>query len=313
MKDKMSTLFTSDELIDHCLESNFLNNSIKHLKHIHTFHLVPNESVVSIQEKNINIIQQHKDQDNLRLNFLIEILKYAVANIDNLNCKIIFNICDGARSTEKYTRLCFSASSYSNHIQIPDPHIFKYFNFVDNISCEDKIEKIIFVGSDTGPLGQDLLNERIRFCKYTNKIKHIYAKISNFVHFNKNMLQDLDIDMESISSAYISIHDQLQYKYILNIYGNTASWDRIPWGMMSNSYLINLESDYNEHNWYYPFIKKHQAIDSYKLYDLATNKRFYNQEKKDLQKNIAKIILEQNTHLKYFIRTLITYNRIYNS
>jgi hypothetical protein len=172
---------------------------------------------------------------------------------------------------------------------------------------------IYFIGSDTGPITDDLLNERIRFCDRAKSTKHINAKISNFAHFNDEMLHDLSIDKNSISSQYVPIDQQLKYKYILNINGNTSSWDRIPWAMMSNSYLIHLASDFNEYNWYFPFIQNTNAIDSYSADDLLNNNINYNHSKKELQKNISQILLSHSTQLDYFTEVLINYNRIYNS
>jgi hypothetical protein len=172
---------------------------------------------------------------------------------------------------------------------------------------------VYFIGSDTGPIADDLLNERIRFCNKAKSAKHINAKISNFVHFNDEMLHDLSIDKTCIHSQYVPIDQQLKYKYILNINGNTSSWDRIPWAMMSNSYLIHLSSDFNEYNWYFPFIQKTNAIDNYSDDDLLNNAINYDSNKKILQKNIAQILIQHSTQLDYFTQVLIDYNRIYNS
>lgn len=308
----MSILFTNKELIEYCIKVNFSNNSIKHLKYINNFPIISNESVIHIKDKTINVIQQNPNQDKIRFNYIVKILKYAVSKLDDLDCKIILNICDGVRSSEKYTRLCFSCETYSNHIAIPDPHIFQYFNFTDNNSYENKIDKVLFIGSDTGSLGEDLLNERIRFCKEVEPYEDIIAKISNFVHFNNDMLNDLGVDKTKIESSFMPIDDQLKYKFILNINGNTSSWDRIPWGMYSNSYLLHLKSDFNEKNWYHPFIEKNNALESVTKEQLVNKKIKYNHDRKNNQKSIAKLILQEKTQLEYFTKTLFEYNRIYN-
>jgi hypothetical protein len=82
---------------------------------------------------------------------------------------------------------------------------------------------------------------------------------------------------------------------------------------MSNSYLIHLASDLDEHNWYFPFIQETNAIDAYSAEDLLKNSINYDSNKKTLQKNIASILLSHSTQLDYFTQVLINYNRIYNS
>lgn len=313
MIGKMYTSFTSKSIIDHCIKENFANNSIQHIKHVKNIQLQPNEIVIEIKDKNVYLVDQHKVIDNLRLQFFTNLLKYPLSKLNNISCKVIINLCDGCRYSEKYTRLCFSASKSSKHIQIPDPHIFQYEKFNDNIEWKDKLDIIYFIGSDTGRLDDDLLNERVRFCNKAKSTQHIHAKISNFVHFNDEMLHDLSIDKNSISSQYVPIDQQLNHKYILNINGNTASWDRIPWAMMSNSYLIHLASDFDEYNWYFPFIQETNAIDTYSADDLLNNSINYNSNKKKLQKDIASILLSHSTQLDYFTQVLINYNRIYNS
>jgi len=313
MIEKMSTSFTSKSIINYCVKENFTNNSIRHIKYLKNIPLQPNESVIEIKDKNIYLLDEHKIQDNLRFQFFSSLLRYSLSRLNDLSCKIIINLCDGCRESEKYTRLCFSSSKNSKHIQIPDPHIFQYEKFTDNLKWSDKLDMVYFIGSDTGPIADDLLNERIRFCNKAKSAKHINAKISNFVHFNDEMLHDLSIDKTCIHSQYVPIDQQLKYKYILNINGNTSSWDRIPWAMMSNSYLIHLSSDFNEYNWYFPFIQKTNAIDNYSDDDLLNNAINYDSNKKILQKNIAQILIQHSTQLDYFTQVLIDYNRIYNS
>jgi hypothetical protein len=46
--------------------------------------------------------------------------------------------------------------------------------------------------------------------------------------------------------------DQLQYKYLISVDGNTAAWDRVPWILNSNSILLLKAS--NHKCWYYDFL-----------------------------------------------------------
>jgi hypothetical protein len=311
--EKMYTLSISNP-IDFCIQENFKHNSISHLKYINKIILKEHEILLEIKNNKILILDSHSKQDNLRLQFIIQFIQYILDNeLKNISCKIILNTGDGCSNTEKYTRLCFSCEQISNHIPIPDPHIFQYFNFQDDIAFENKKDQALFVGSDTGAIGDDLINERIRLCNLVKQSSFIYAKISNFVHYNELMLKDLGINIQDISCAYMPISDQLKYKYILNISGNTASWDRIPWGMQSNSYLINIKSSCTEQNWYYPLIEKEEAIDTVSLSELNDTKITLNTNKKNKQKYIASIILNKNNHVEYFKKLILFYEKLYNS
>lgn len=309
----MYILFTSEDLIDHCINANFANNSISHLKYLNDIHLKEHEIIIQIKNNTISIIKEHPYQDKLRVDFVLGLVQHCLSQLSNIECIIIINTGDGCSDIDKYTRLCFSCSYRSKHIQIPDPHIFKYQNFKDDISFENKLDKIIFVGSDTGILEDDLLNERIRFAHRSIELDNVYAKISNFVHFNTNMLKDVNINIQDIQSNFISILEQLKYKYILNISGNTASWDRIPWVMKSNSYLLSLDSICDQYNWYYPYITKHRAIDILSFDDIKNKNYEYKLEIKDKQQNIGDLILNYDTHIEYLKYVILRYNQEYNS
>ena len=154
----MSTLSTNN-IVQYCLNTNFQKHCIGHIKYIKKIPLKEHEILLDIDQDRVHIIDQHTKQDPLRLQFVSYLLSKTIPTL-NLKCKIMLNTGDGCNKQEQYTRLCFSCSFDSNHIQIPDPHIFQYFNFQDNIPFDQKQDRIIFVGSDTGTLDNELLNER---------------------------------------------------------------------------------------------------------------------------------------------------------
>ena len=308
------------DLIDACINRVFQKNCIKHISKKNKWSPGAEESFFEIKGKEITLIEANQTQSKLRFDFLINLLKAAILKYDlNINCKIIFNLMDGISAQEHYTRICFSASLDSNHILMPDPHLFYHINTLkknleDEPTFEEKEDKIIFYGSDTGLVGQDLLNQRIKFCaKASNNLK-ITSKITNFVHFSKELLEDLNINIEDIKAEYQQIPQQLKSKYILDIDGNVASWDRTLWAMASNSYLIHLESDTNNSvNWYYPFIQENGILPIYKEEDILNGKVFYDSNIKQKQKDFAEILLSEETQIEYFACVLKKYDEIFNS
>ena len=264
-------MFDKDELIKFCIQENFKKNSIKYIKTRKNFTLESHESILEINEKEMKFVQGHDSQDYWRLNFLINLIKETVIkNSLKLNCKIILSLGDIVNYKEKYTRLCFSTHDNSNHIQIPDPHICLNItpnikNFLQNEpSLKQKKDQLCFFGSDTGNIDETLLNQRVTFClKSINKEK-ITAKITNFVNFSKDELRDLGMDPDSIESSFVSIKEQLFYKFILDLDGYSSSWDRTAWAMASNSYLIHIKSNLQKFlTWYYPFIEKNNILPFY--------------------------------------------------
>jgi hypothetical protein len=138
-------------------------------------------------------------------------------------------------------------------------------NFLQNEpSLKQKKDQLCFFGSDTGNIDETLLNQRVTFClKSINKEK-ITAKITNFVNFSKDELRDLGMDPDSIESSFVSIKEQLFYKFILDLDGYSSSWDRTAWAMASNSYLIHIKSNLQKFlTWYYPFIEKNNILPFY--------------------------------------------------
>jgi hypothetical protein len=168
---------------------------------------------------------------------------------------------------DKSGTLTFGSKSNSESILIPD--IYQMYNyedtikkdFYDNIDFKDKINKIIFGGSTTGDINIKL-NERINTCIWSNinswAIKNTYFKITNIVQIPKDKLyiytKKYKLNIESILSNNISIEQQLKYKYILSIDGNTWAWDRPIWIMSSNSLFFKYNS--NNIGWYYDFLKE---------------------------------------------------------
>lgn len=309
-----------DILINSCIEEAFKRHSIKHIRCRNDWSLSPSESIINIKGNEIKIVSAHEIQDQMRLNFALSLIDTVIKTFNlNLNCNIILAVSDATPSSQKYTRLTFAYEKESNHIPIPDPHIFKYIYYINNIlkndsSFETKNNKICFFGSDTGRIEDDLLCQRIRFCNIAQKRPHIEAKITNFVHFNREMLKDLGINKEEISSEFVPIENQINNKYILNIDGHSSSWDRTPWAMASNSYLIHLKSNTNCPNtWYHPFILKENILKEYTEKDILNFNLKYDENTKSKQKKFANLILEKDTHIVYLKKTLIKYNIEYNS
>ena len=134
-------------------------------------------------------------------------------------------------------------------------------SFYDNIDFDKKINKIYFRGSSTGNLNIKF-NSRVNTCIWgnTNKwaIKNTSLKLTNIVQMTNDKLliytKKYNTSLESIISNNVNFEEQLKYKYMLNIDGNTFTWNRPIRIMNSNSLFFKYESD--NIGWYYDFLKE---------------------------------------------------------
>jgi hypothetical protein len=309
-----------NDIIDVCINEIFKKNCINHLRKKENWEPSPFEIYIEISGKNINVLKKHPVQNERRIGFLLKLLELTLLHHNlYLNCKILFNLTDGIDENEYYTRICFSAALDSNHILMPDLHLFYHIQTIDqhldgDSLFESKQDKIAFYGSDSGLIDESLLNQRVKFCSKAFGNDSVISKISNFVHFTEDMLEDLGVKKEEISAQPVSIKDQLDYKYILNIDGNTSSWDRILWAMSSNCYFIHLKSNKNKSvNWYMPYVYKNNIMPILEEKEILEGKVFYDADVKRKQKEFADSLLHQATQLEYFARLLTKYDQLYNS
>ena len=212
--------------------------------------------------------------------------------------------------------MCFARPRNSPHICIPDSHIPRLNAICTALPSLDtpfnqKLNKASFNGSDTGRKYPDGSVQRVKFCqKYKNHPK-IDAKITNFV--------EQPIDPE-IFGPFCPIESQLKYKYILNINGNTTSWERLIWAMASNSYCIFIHppSHQDEISWYYHIfdllptfsLVGENEVDNF--LDWADANEYYILEKKKDQKKLGNTLAKIEFHAQYYAQLLYNYNWAYN-
>ncbi len=168
--------------------------------------------------------------------------------------------------SEKGT-LSFGCKKGEKSVLIPDLyHMSGYNGSLDkSVSTyprfENKIPKIVFAGSSTGSLYPHENKRLTTACwSKTDSWARTYTDIfiTNLVQMNcddvQNYLNEKLIERESIIKPFMSIDEQLNYKYILSIDGNTWAWDRPVWVMNQKSVLMKYDS--NHIGWYYPCLKE---------------------------------------------------------
>jgi len=126
----------------------------------------------------------------------------------------------------------------------------KYVNFQDNIPWIEKKNKIVFVGSTTGNRNPRL-NERINACLWA--LNHVECDfyITNIVQMNPVDVFKNISNIGKILKPPMSLEDQLKYKFMLLIDGNTNKWTCDTFFSRSLSMMMPT----NDMLWYYPLLQ----------------------------------------------------------
>lgn len=144
-------------------------------------------------------------------------------------------------------------------IRIPDFEMLSGYNaltaqvyeFSNKYPWEKKINMAFWRGSTTG--GYFDLNSyqsmpRFQLCieslKYPSKID---AKFTGFVQCSQEIINLLQKQNLTTSSATIEQH--FPYKYLIDIDGNSCTYSRMYWSLLSNCLLLKYQS--SETQWYY--------------------------------------------------------------
>ena len=276
-----------------------------------------NEAQFFISENGAFLERSSSKIDNLRLNFFTNFTNQVINHFKlNLNFRCLVNLNDGPENNSTETRLCFARPRKSAHICIPDSHIPRTASICEGLSEIDKPffekqNKACFFGSDTGRKFIDAEVQRTKFCNKFKNSQLITAKITNFIE---------QPFQEEIYSKPVSIQDQLNYKYIININGNTTSWERLIWAMKSNSFCLFLKPPphQDEISWYYHIFDLSQyfitvdenSIENFVEWasDWQAEIDSFNEHQKILGNTLAK----PEFHAHYYAQVLVNYNHIYN-
>ena len=302
----------------YCLLNEVDPNRINLPKNISNTELHSNEAQFLVSSGELRIERCSAKIDELRVNFFVDFTSQVLKHfsLNHLSFKFIANFNDGPENDSKETRLCFARPRNSPHICVPDSHLGRTVSICNSLESIDKpfdqkVNKISFFGSDTGRKYKDGSVQRVNFCQKYKNNENVIAKITNFVE------QPFD---DSIYSRSVSIKDQLDYKYILNINGNTTSWERLIWAMNSNSFCLFLRPPphQDEISWYYHMFDLTQffiTLDSDSIENFLDSTIGWQNEMqafKNHQKNISKCLANIDFHAHYYAQVLLNYNQIYN-
>lgn len=169
---------------------------------------------------------------------------------------------------------CFSknAKDRGNYALIPDEYQMQNYHgllsyYKDDLTWDLKKSRALFCGTTTGNTTPSI-NERLKACDWASKSASSYADFY--------ITKVAQMSRAAIVSAYprthglflktvpIPIPTHYEYRYLVNIAGNTCCWNRLPMIMNSNSLMLNVYN--SDMCWYYPALQEGVNFVPVKLY-----------------------------------------------
>lgn len=223
--------------------------------------------------------------------------------------------------TDKTQRFAYTAKPNSGHILIPDAHSQETRNKLLAVKNTDrpfgsKIKKAIFAGSDTGARRNFGWTMRSLVSHEYKGSTTVYSKLTSL---------DLDaekrfggkINLDEIVRSPFSVETQLVYQVILNIDGNSTSWERLLWAMASNSLCVYVKPFDGEamYSWYYPLLEmtgvvpmiEYDRLEQFMDNDFSAD---YWQQKIADQKVFANYVASLDTQTKFLSMVLNKYAEV---
>lgn len=287
----------------------------------------PNQAILThptlqvlIKIRNNQIVDIQTDlKENSRyqtvLNFINEVIQNPKYHIHG---DFVFHLGDMS-DHNLINEIVFSKNIYTQKSLMPDCYAMNNYknipNKKDNKIFFSKKPRGYFIGTSTGCY-EPALNERLYYSDYSHQNKVLFDCVIN---------QLCQIPEEKVKSVYPNyskfvlnkrktIEEQRsEYRYILDIDGNTCSWDRIVWIMKSNCICLKKKSD--NINWYYPLFEKNKHYYEFNspeelnniiqnLNKLSIKNRILIRKNIKESKHFVSTYLNKRVHLLYFGKLL---------
>lgn len=184
---------------------------------------------------------------------------------------------------------------------IPDPYHIADFGGIlsipDNVPWSSKMPLMFFAGSTTGAK-TPAENERIRACVWSLEHRSVaHFLVTNIVQMDPaTALRDVP-SLKYALHAPVAVQDHFNYKYQVNIAGNTACWSRVPMILASSCLMFNLRQQ--DVMWYYPALRDgDHFLGADDFDDLLQKRAFCTQNDKTCQR----IVANANSFVENFLR-----------
>lgn len=196
-----------------------------------------------------------------------------------LNNNVLSNISKGLKVDGLYNIELHDSNSYLNNtfdytntlvwsrhksdrqtILLPD--LYQMLNYNGDLEIRDTYkfdtkpkQKIGFFGTTTGERDPSK-NDRIQTCIWSlDKRDIIDSYITHVAQMSIDTFKETPRHDEIVCPR-VTLNDMFQYKYLLDIPGNTYSWNRVPIILNSNSLLFKMNC--SDNGWYFPLL--HEGV-----------------------------------------------------
>jgi hypothetical protein len=184
------------------------------------------------------------------------------------------------------------------------PDIYQYNNYLAKDSNKDtnvnKINKIGFYGTTTGSRNPKT-NTRINTCIWAIDKKYIDCYITNVAQMSITDIIYNIKEWQQINHPRVEMSDLFKYKYLLDIPGNTYSWDRVPIILQSNSLLFKMPC--TDQGWYYPLLHPGEHYVDVDISSMESKYMYYENNPKEA----AFIIQNANRFVNSYLKPIHAY------
>lgn len=144
---------------------------------------------------------------------------------------------------------------------LPDPYVSSggLQKMLDDASRDDvpwsqKQPKLFFAGTTTGDT-DPTRNARIRACLWgATRPDLAELRLTSVAQMPWERVLQACPGVQGVMHPYVPVEAHFQYKYLLNIVGNTACWSRVPLIMSTQSLLVHVR--HPDTLWYSPLLRE---------------------------------------------------------
>lgn len=249
---------------------------------------------------------QHHDNAD-RMLFIKGLLEnYILKSIDcKFNLEGFYNIelhdtYSYLTNSQTYNNCLVWSKRKQDHHVVLMPDLYQIANYNGALAKEDpykwneKSNRACFFGTTTGNTNP-LVNERIQCCLWAKDKSFCDMYITKVAQIPVQELIQKIPNFNDIIHPPVSPLDMFKYKYLVDIPGNTCSWDRVPTILNSRSLLLKMPC--NDMCWYYPLLHDTEHYVETTKEKLQEHMHFFDNN----QHHAQSIITRANMFVKHYL------------
>ena len=230
--------------MDECIEQIAIKQSLNYKSDYSTTYYANKIKINIVDNKIVTSYTEANHIYTCRVKASLEFIE-DVLNSYNKPISLSITICLDDKTHEDGIMVASGCSD--NQVLIPD-----FYAMLDktptNVDDSLKNDKAIFIGVSTGSYDPKY-NERLKICDKYKSNENVHCYINNICQMTHSSVASIYPDYITFCKPSMSHSQQLAYKYIISIDGNTCAWNRPVWVLKSKSILLMHSS--NNKCWYY--------------------------------------------------------------